>query len=399
MKVYFKKSYIKVALLIAYIFILIFILLKKVIWLFIFALLLLILYTLYSKLNRILERYFIYQILYYPFVVIAIFIMAISVRIFFFEIYYIPTNSMRNTIFAGDIILMNKLVYGPLLPKNPYEVPWFNLFYYFISKNKSSIDSSCWNIKRLKGFSKIKYNDIIIFEHNENNENIIFIKRCTGLPGDTIHIINEKIYTHGKIIDSPPEAIYTYKIYYSDYNKLFNVLKLPDIEKNLIAYNEKENYLSVIMPYMIKEKLLKYNFINSIVIEKERADTAFHKFPYSNLFNWTLDSFGPLWIPARNKEILLNTKNYILYKDIINTETKSNFKIINDSIFIIDNQIVTKYKFKNNYYFVMGDNRHDSRDSRYIGFISEDNILGKATVIIFSKTEKINLNRIFKKLK
>jgi signal peptidase I len=132
--------------------------------------------------------------------------------------------------------------------------------------------------------------------------------------------------------------------------------------------------------------LLRNKFIDSIIIEKNRPDTAYTTFPRNPLFHWSIDNFGPLVIPKKGLKISLNKESYILYRQIINQFEKVAFTR-KDSLFYLNGELKTDYTFKNNYYFMLGDNRHDSNDSRYWGFVPEECIIGRATLILFSNGE------------
>ena len=115
--------------------------------------------------------------------ILTIFAFSIALRLFVFEIYAIPSSSMEHTLIPGDKVLVNKLLIGPRMPRSPFEIPWVNLVFMLNKDAREKIDEKWWPYRRWKGFSKIKHNDIIVFE-SLVKEDIIFIKRCIALPGD-----------------------------------------------------------------------------------------------------------------------------------------------------------------------------------------------------------------------
>ena len=121
-------------------------------------------------------------------------LMALFTRLFVSEIYMVPTNSMENTLKPGDIIVVNKLAYGPALPRSPLEIPVFNMVCYAFNP-KMARDSLWWNFKRFHGYSNIQNGDVVVFHHrNPKRRNIFLVNRCVGLPGDTLQIKNNQVY-------------------------------------------------------------------------------------------------------------------------------------------------------------------------------------------------------------
>jgi signal peptidase I len=151
----------------------------------------------------------------------------------------------------------------------------------------------------------------------------------------------------------------------------------------------------------IAEQLRKYRDVESVELRNETYDAASglpYVFPHDKNYPWTQDNFGPLWVPQKGATIALTTKNLPLYKRIIEKYEGHSLRVEGDKIFI-DGEERNSYTFAMDYFFMMGDNRHNSLDSRFWGFVPEDHIVGKALFIIFSKGEDgIRWNRIFKKI-
>ncbi|MFH1196016.1 MAG: signal peptidase I [bacterium] len=254
-------------------------------------------------------------LLYIKIFVVAV-IVAFIVKTFIIEAYRIPTNSMQNTLLAGDYLLVNKLIYGASSPRyipfTEVKIPYFNF----------------------PAFRNPKLNDIIIFEYPGERDELFpsqkqnFIKRCIGCPGDTILISDRKCFVNNVEINVPAKAI-----------------------TNSEALKRKKFYDPRIFP---------------------------------NGVRWNEDHFGPLVIPGKGYTIELNRKNIIRWRTIINREFGSNVIPADSHELIVDGKKFDTYTFSKDYYFVMGDNRNDSSDSRFWGLVPRENIIGEAILIYWS---------------
>ena len=266
------------------------------------------------------------------------FILAIIFRVFFFATFRIPTASMDPAIIAGDQIMVNKLIPGPRILKNSR----------FIETGKRP---ELW---RLKGWRAVRRNDIVVFNfpYSEWNKldfdlNVYYVKRCVALPGDTFRIVDG-----------------------------FNIIDNKDFKTDSFSgCSSNKKYINESLP----NEILK-------------------AFPYKDYYSWTILNFGPLYVPRVGDSIQLDTLNIHLYKRLIEYERSTNVKLVNNEIFIGDS-VITSYTFDSNYYFVTGDFMFDSRDSRYWGLLPEDHIVGKVSVILYSKDRnngKVRWNRVLK---
>jgi signal peptidase I len=310
----------------------------------------------------------------------AVILLAVVLRVFVLSIYYIPSNSMDNTLLVGDRILVSKLHYGGLKPRMLAEIPWFNLFCYFGNCTVDYDSISNLPQERYMGFSSIKRNEVVVFKYPlDNRQN--YIKRCIGIPGDCIEIKAGELNVNGEAIIEAPEVTNYYKIWCSDYPEFCKKLDSLGLENKIVNSIDKRMYAEV----RIAEKDLG-NFSDHFEIDSIKQfiyplEEASKLFPEDDSFSWSLDEFGPLKIPHQGFTIKLSSKSILMYSKII--EKYENVKITSyDGNYLRDGELIDEYTFKNNYYFMIGDNRHNSTDSRYWGFVPEEYIVGKAVIIL-----------------
>lgn len=339
--------------------------------------------------NRIISNYSI-NLLFKLFYIITI---AILLRVFVIEVYNIPSSSMEDTLFIGDNVIANKLYYGPKLPQSPFEIPWINLFFVKDKNDKSGLDSALWNYKRLSGASYIKRNDIIIFSYPYSEPNVL-IKRCVGLPGESLTINNGIVIVNGKKISHSSKIKRGYNIWLTDRNSFVNIADSLNIHYE-IKYNNNNEDIKAYLNSENLNKLHSLNLIDSISPIKANVTSAFSSYK----LNWTIDNFGPIFIPSAGTTIPLTKYTYLLYHNSIARNENTVIYMKNNS-FYIKGKKVFSYTFKKNYYFMLGDNRNDSNDSRFWGFVPEQHIIGKATTVLFSfkNNSKFDWSRIFKGL-
>ncbi|WP_298512217.1 signal peptidase I [uncultured Kordia sp.] len=271
--------------------------------------------------------------------------LAIFFRIFIFEIYSIPSSSMERILSKGEMIVINKLDYGPKMPNSITEVPFGSLF--------SSEKTNDTTYNRLSGFEKIERNDIIVFKSFKKNSSKKFIKRIIGLPGETIQIVNSNV----SINEQQQEELSTYVFDY-----------ITKDTKGFIAGKTYSNTEYKKLPLQVQQKITRNIHLPKTIVE--------NIFPKEKVFDWTRDFYGPITIPKKGNTIQLTMENIIFYEEAIALETQKTISIQNDIIYL-DNEKINSYTFLFNYFFVMGDNRHFSNDSRAIGFVPEYTIQGK----------------------
>lgn len=333
-----------------------------------------------------------------PISLIGIFLLAIAIRVFLFEIYAIPSGSMEDTLMVGDKVLVNKLQIGPRMPKSPFEVPWINLFFYLNRNSHTKMDSAWWNYHRLNGFSAIQRNDVIVFNHPDA-ENDFFIKRCVALPGDSLTIIDGTTLINGKILDRSALSKTNYEFYFNNSQQFIGLIDSLNVQTYGMYRAKREKSAQITLTQLQLRQFAKASCIDSFQSVVEPFDSISRCFPYHKDYPWTMDNFGPLYIPKKGMKIHLNAKNFILYQHVLQKFEKLAIWIKGEDVYI-GQQKTEAYTFRHNYFFMMGDNRHNSNDSRYWGFVPEELIVGKAVVVLFSNEDtSFQWNRLLKQIK
>jgi signal peptidase I len=324
--------------------------------------------------------------LIWPITFLGIIVAAILFRTLFLCIYEIPSSSMERTIVKGDVVWGNKFTYGPKLAKNPYEIPWFNLLYWATHQDQKHDDMPQWNYRRLKGFGRMQRGDVMVFEHPDKGE--IYIKRCVSLPGDTFKLVRGQVMNNNHILSNPDEALFYSKIFFES---------LEEMNKSLVlkrALNIQTNDRLGLSASLTYQEMKDYKGLKGVT--KVEKDTSWYKnygtvYPHNN-HTWDWGNMGPLWIPQKGATIDLDSTTYSRYADVMNKHENIKIKKT-DAGYEIDGQIVHQYTFQNDYCFMLGDNRYDSQDSRYFGFIPLKNIIAKASYIIYSKEDGFSAAR------
>ncbi len=292
-------------------------------------------------------------------------IVVVIIRVFLAEAFTVPTPSMEKVLLPGDFILVSKLNYGP-------RVPFTNI--------------------RIPGYSTIQHNDVIVFNYPTEDENLIelrshYVKRCIALPGDTLEIRKSRVYINSVPAMDTENLRFNYHIKTNKNGLSETGLDSMGItEGGKISKNGDYSFsLTCKEAGWIQHAP---NVIHSEVFCEKQGFYADYIFPNTESIHWNTDWFGPVFVPKKGDSVRLTASVLPLYKRVIEVYEHNQIVSRTDSVFIND-KYSAWYVFKADYYFMMGDNRHNSSDSRFWGFVPENHIVGKAVAILFS----LNKNR------
>ena len=354
-------------------------------------------------------------------------IAATIIRTFLIEAYTIPTPSMEGSLLVNDYLFVSKVAYGPRVPMTPIAFPLVHNTMPIVG-GKSYSEAVQWNYHRWPGFGDVERYDIVVFNF-PNGDTVIaempdrdyyskvrelgwqtvhsqytiitrpidkkenYIKRCIGIPGDKIEIKNGIVYVNGKQSPNFPHSKMTYNVSTQGFGLSQEFLEENSIEiqgqqGNMFVYNIPNDKVEVVR----KLPTITY-FEPSVTPVGYTADDAFPNDPEN--FKWNRDNYGPFVLPKKGASVSITPQNIALYRRIIDVYEENDLEEKGGKLYI-NGKEANSYTFKMDYYWMMGDNRHNSLDSRYFGFVPEDHIVGKAWFVWLSHGNGIRWNRLFR---
>jgi signal peptidase I len=388
------------------------------------------------------------------------------INLFFFQNYVIPSSSLEKSLLTGDYLFVSKVSYGPRIPETPLTMPltqhtmplfecksyiewphwdyrrvkglgkvqlndivvfnfpagdticsapqyqtcdYYQMCYqigYQLYPQRPDPDSLTqeqlpryFNAIYQAGKQAIEQNQqeygVIDTRPTDRREN--YVKRCVGLPGQTLQIKDHIIYLDGKANKEPDNVQYTYHVKLKDRLNDDIMQELGITMEDLMSLNT-QGYMPL-TNYAVQELRKRTDLVESITLNRDSSELDIY--PLNGNMHWTRDNYGPIWIPKKGESIDLTLKNLPIYERPIRTYEGNKLEVKDGKIFIND-QETTKYTFKMDYYWMQGDNRHNSLDSRYWGFVPEDHIVGKPIFIWWSSDPDrhgfsgIRWNRLFR---
>ncbi len=417
-----------------------------------------------------------YQIMGWVDAIVFALIAVYFVNIYLFQNYAIPSSSLEKSLLVGDHLYVSKVAYGPRKPMTPLTMPLTQN--QFPGGAKSYFEKPQWPYERVKGFGKIKLNEIVVFNYPAGdtivtnpkyssadyygmivyplgksrckdinldslstleqrhvydfyykigrqeilkNPNVFgnimsrpvdrrenYVKRCVGLPGQTLEIRDGIIYLDG-VENKQPDAAQTNYIVTLERpipESLREKLHLS--YEDLSPSNNNPGIYLIPLTSEARELLASQSGIASSIVPYISSETASEwLFPQNKNTKWTIDNYGPIWIPAKGENVQLDLENLPFYERIIKNYEGNDLKVERDGTILINGQKADSYTFKMDYYWMMGDNRQNSADSRFWGFVPEDHIVGRPVFIWLSLDKdknwgqkgKIRWNRMFRAVK
>ena len=390
-------------------------------------------------------------------------IAATIIRTFLIEAYTIPTSSMEKSLLVGDFLFVSKISYGPKVPNTPLSFPFAHHTLPLTATAKSYLEWISLPYYRFPGLTTIKNNDVVVFNYPDGDTvstvwqsnasyyalvrakgreavwtdkaqygDIIarpvdkrenFIKRCIGIHGDSVQIIDRQVYVNHIKAENPKDFQFNYDVITEGGLLSDRTLRDKGIsQEDIDNYNKaryRENEYSPITIALRQDTIgqlpltaEKYEMIKNVPSVKcithiyNPAGVANPDlFPFDTAhYKWNIDNYGSIYIPEAGKTVAINMNNISLYRRVIETYEGNKLEVVGNKI-IINGKESSTYTFKMNYYWMQGDNRHNSADSRYWGFVPEDHVVGKASFVWLSLDkdkslfQKVRWSKLFRFIK
>jgi len=364
-------------------------------------------------------------------------------RAFVFEAYTLPTTSMERSLMRGDYLFVSKLSYGPRVPNTPLSIPFFPEIFP-VDKTKYYSESIQFPYSRWFS-SPVRRGDIVAFNfpygdtvinlaeyqsmrpyydvirelgrgNVDSGRQLVlndpdnyplsirpvdkresYMKRCMAVAGDTLQIRDQVFYIDGKAQPFIPEAETDFQVQTKgqplDEASMKEEYKIDINDPDDFRSLDSANIYVALLTWTTREKMLKDGFALKITPDIDSSDEGV--FPIDRIHHWTRDNYGPIWIPRKGVTLQLTPENYAIYERAVRVYEGNKLEMKDGKIYL-NGREESKYTFKMDYYWMIGDNLHGSQDSRYWGFVPEDHVIGKASLICMSMGNGVRWDRVFK---
>lgn len=309
--------------------------------------------------------------------IFAVVVMVI-LRTLFFDLFRIPTPSMEKNLMVGDYLFVSKLHYGTRTPMT-LGIPFTSIY----------IPGLSFPYTRLPGFSEVKRGDAIVFNWPADNVAEIerkqhYIKRLVGLPGETIRVDNKTV-----IIDDVPQALgpgmqQHWLVHKTDPRVQLNRSALEELGIFDVIPASDRSIEQLVATEAAIDIVATWPWVERVEPAVAPSNSIYDMAMYPPGRGWTPDNYGPVTIPAEGATVELTPETWQIYQTVISKYEGHTASLEGDGSFVIDGHAVTHYTFEQDYFFVMGDNRDNSEDSRFWGFVPMDHVVGKALMVYFS---------------